>query len=73
MLRVAFSHIYKQLALFRFLCEFISASFVDTSTCFMMIAGAVVLCLGLVQFIEEPKGHMHEILTDGTVQMIEVN
>jgi len=48
-------------------------SFVDTSTFFMVIACAAIVCLGLVQFLEEPKGHMHEILPDGTVQMIEVN
>jgi NNP family nitrate/nitrite transporter-like MFS transporter len=24
-------------------------------------------------FLEEPRGHMHEILPDGTVQMIEVS
>ncbi|MEZ0121649.1 MAG: NarK family nitrate/nitrite MFS transporter [Candidatus Reddybacter sp.] len=48
-------------------------SFVDTSTFFMVIAGAAALCLILVQFIEEPKGHMHEVLPDGTVQLIEVS
>ncbi len=48
-------------------------SFVDTSTFFMIIAGAAALCLVLVQFIEEPKGHMHEVLPDGTVQLIEVS
>lgn len=48
-------------------------SFVDASTFFMVIAGAAVACLALVQFLDEPKGHMHEVLPDGTVQMIEVN
>jgi MFS transporter, NNP family, nitrate/nitrite transporter len=48
-------------------------SFVDTSTFFMVIAGAAVLCLGLVQYLEEPAGHMHEILPDGTVELIKVN
>ncbi len=48
-------------------------SFVDTSTFFMVIAGAAVLCLGLVQFLDEPAGHMHEVLPDGTVQLIEVS
>ena len=47
-------------------------SFVDTSTFFMLIAASAVCCLILVQFIEEPKGHMHEVLPDGTVQLIEV-
>ncbi len=48
-------------------------SFVDTSTFFMVIAAAAAVCLVLVQFIEEPKGHMHEVLPDGTVQLIEVS
>lgn len=47
-------------------------SFVDTSIFFMAIAGSAVLCLGLVQFLDEPAGHMHEVLPDGTVQLIEV-
>jgi NNP family nitrate/nitrite transporter-like MFS transporter len=48
-------------------------SFVDTSTFFMVIASAAVICFGMVQFIEEPAGHMHEVLPDGTVQLIEVS
>lgn len=48
-------------------------SFVDASTFFMVIAGAAAVCLGMVQFIEEPAGHMHEVLPDGTVQLIEVS
>ncbi|MBQ0719867.1 MAG: NarK family nitrate/nitrite MFS transporter [Gammaproteobacteria bacterium] len=48
-------------------------SFVETSTFFMVIAAAAAVCLVLVQFIEEPKGHMHEVLPDGTVQLIEVS
>jgi len=48
-------------------------SFVDTSTFFMIIAAAAATCLVLVQFIEEPKGHMHEVLPDGTVELIEVS
>ena len=47
-------------------------SFVDTSTFFMVIAAAAT-CLILVQFIEEPKGHMHEVLADGTVQLIDAS
>jgi len=47
-------------------------SFVDTSTFFMVIAGAAAICLALVQFLDEPKGHIHEVLPDGTVQLIEV-
>lgn len=48
-------------------------SFVDASTFFMVIAGAAAICLGMVQFLEEPAGHMHEVLPDGTVQLIEVS
>ena len=48
-------------------------SFVDTSTFFMVISGSAVICLILVQFLEEPSGHMHEVLPDGTVQLIEVS
>lgn len=48
-------------------------SFVDTSQFFMIIAGAAVVNFFMVQFLEEPAGHMHEVLPDGTVQLIEVN
>ena len=47
-------------------------SFVDTSQFFMIIAAAAVINLVMVQFIEEPAGHMHEVLPDGTVQLINV-
>lgn len=47
-------------------------SFVDASTFFMVIAGCAVLLLGALQFLEEPSGHMAEILPDGSVEMIEV-
>ncbi len=47
-------------------------SFVDPSTFFMVIAGSAAVCLVLVQMLEEPAGHMHEVLPDGTVQLIEV-
>jgi NNP family nitrate/nitrite transporter-like MFS transporter len=39
----------------------------------MVIASSAVICFGFVQFIEEPAGHMHEVLPDGTVQLIEVS
>ncbi len=48
-------------------------SFVDASTFFMVIAGAAAVCMVMVQFIEEPEGHTHEVLPDGTVQLIEVS
>ncbi len=47
-------------------------SFVDASTFFMVIGAAAIVCFGLVLLLEEPAGHMHEVLPDGTVQMIEV-
>jgi NNP family nitrate/nitrite transporter-like MFS transporter len=49
-------------------------SFVSPQIFFLVIAGAAILTLGAVfLFLEEPKGHMHEVLPDGTVQMIEVS
>jgi NNP family nitrate/nitrite transporter-like MFS transporter len=48
-------------------------SFVDASTFFMVIAGAAAVCFIIVQLIEEPEGHMAEVLEDGTVQLIEVH
>ena len=48
-------------------------SFVSPQLFFFVIAVAAVLALGIVTFfLEEPRGHMLEVLTDGTVQMIEV-
>ena len=48
-------------------------SFVDASTFFMVIAGAAAACFVLVQFLEEPSNQMHEVLDDGTVQLVEVH
>ena len=48
-------------------------SFVDSSQFFMVIAGAAVICLLMVQFLEEPTGHMAEYNEDGTVELIEVH
>jgi NNP family nitrate/nitrite transporter-like MFS transporter len=48
-------------------------SFVDSSTFFLVIAGCAALVFVLVQFIEEPEGHMTEVMPDGTVQLIEVS
>ena len=48
-------------------------SFVSPAIFFMTIAGAAIFVLVAIQFIEEPKGHMAEILPDGTVEMIEVD
>ncbi len=48
-------------------------SFVETSTFFMVIAAAAAVCLVFVQFLDEPQGHMTEVLEDGTVQLIQVH
>jgi NNP family nitrate/nitrite transporter-like MFS transporter len=48
-------------------------SFVAPQVFFMVIAGAAVVTLVIVAlFLDEPEGHMAEVLPDGTVQMIEV-
>ncbi len=48
-------------------------SFVTPSIFFMVIAGAAIFVLAIVQFLDEPEGHTAEVLEDGTVQMIEVS
>ena len=48
-------------------------SFVAPDLFFMVIAGFACVVLIAVQFIEEPKGHMAEVLEDGTVEMIELS
>lgn len=48
-------------------------SFVDTSTFFMVIAGTATICFALVQLLDEPAGHTHEVLPDGSVQLINVS
>jgi MFS transporter, NNP family, nitrate/nitrite transporter len=47
-------------------------SFVHASTFFMVIAACSAVVFVAVQFLDEPEGHMVEILPDGTVQLIEV-
>ena len=48
-------------------------SFVSPQIFFMVItAAAIVTLIAVAMFLEEPKGHMAEVLPDGTVQMIEV-
>ncbi|MDQ2076048.1 NarK family nitrate/nitrite MFS transporter [Marinimicrobium sp. ABcell2] len=47
-------------------------SFVDTSTFFMIIAASAAIGLILVQQLTEPKGHMSEMMDDGTLQKIEL-
>lgn len=47
-------------------------SFVDASTFFLIIAACALVVFGVVQFLEEPEGHMTETLEDGTIQKIEL-
>ncbi|MDH5471947.1 MAG: NarK family nitrate/nitrite MFS transporter [Gammaproteobacteria bacterium] len=48
-------------------------SFVDPATFFLVIACAAVFTFIVIAlFMEEPAGHMAEVLPDGTVEMIEV-
>ena len=47
-------------------------SFVSSSVFFIIIATVALFVLIAVQFIDEPKGHIAEVLEDGTVEMIEV-
>ncbi len=48
-------------------------SFVSADIFFLTIAGFALFVLIAIQFIDEPKGHMAEVLPDGTVEMIEVS
>ncbi len=48
-------------------------SFVSAQTFFLVIAGTVAVTVLAVLFLEEPEGHIAEILPDGTVQMIDVS
>ena len=47
-------------------------SFVDASTFFMCIAACAAVCFMIVQLLDEPEGHMAEVLPDGSVQFIDV-
>lgn len=48
-------------------------SFVSSSLFFIVIASGALVVLIAVQFIEEPAGHMAEVLEDGSIEMIELN
>jgi NNP family nitrate/nitrite transporter-like MFS transporter len=48
-------------------------SFVDAQTFFFVIAGTAIIALIAVQFMDEPRGQMAEVLPDGTVQMIDIH
>ena len=47
-------------------------TFVDNSTFFYVIAGAALLSVASLYWLEEPKGHIAEVDADGRVQLIEV-
>ena len=47
-------------------------SFVEASTFFMIIGACAIVVFGIVQFLEEPEGHMTEVSEDGTIQRIEL-
>ncbi|MBU2884397.1 NarK family nitrate/nitrite MFS transporter [Gilvimarinus agarilyticus] len=47
-------------------------SFVDASTFFMVIGGSALIIFLIVQFLEEPAGHMHEVNDDGSITQIEL-
>ena len=47
-------------------------SFVSPEVFFLVIAGAALVTLIAVSFMDEPQGSLAEVLPDGTVQLIEV-
>lgn len=47
-------------------------SFVDAATLFMLIGACAMVILGVVQFLDEPLGHMTETRADGSIQRIEL-
>ncbi len=47
-------------------------SFVSPQIFFMVIAGAALIALVAVRFLDEPRGQTAEVLEDGSVQMIDV-
>ncbi|HEY7886249.1 MAG TPA: NarK family nitrate/nitrite MFS transporter [Cellvibrionaceae bacterium] len=48
-------------------------SFVDASTFFLIIGASALVVLGIVQFLQEPQGHMSEINEDGSITQIELS
>jgi NNP family nitrate/nitrite transporter-like MFS transporter len=53
-------------------CFLTVLSLVDYSTFFLVIAACAVAVFGILQWLDEPQGHMTELLEDGSVQLIEV-
>jgi MFS transporter, NNP family, nitrate/nitrite transporter len=48
-------------------------TFVDTSTFFLIIGVSAIGVLFLAQLIKDPKGHITEVMPDGSVQLIAVD
>lgn len=48
-------------------------SLVSAQTFFFVICGTAIVTLIAVQFMDEPRGQMAEVLSDSTVQMIDVH
>lgn len=48
-------------------------SFVDYSTFFMLIGLSALVIFCFCWFLQEPKGHMHEVDADGKVHLIDVS
>lgn len=46
---------------------------VEPATFFLVIAGTALAVFGVVLFLDEPKGHMVEVLDDGSVHLIEMS
>ena len=53
-------------------CFLTVLSLVDYSTFFLVIAGSAVVVLVILQWLDEPQGHITEVLEDGSVQLIQV-
>jgi len=53
-------------------CYLTVLSLVDYSTFFLAIAGSAAAVFLVLQWLDEPQGHMTEVLEDGSVQLIEV-
>lgn len=47
-------------------------TFLSTQSFFMVLAGVSAVTFFVTQFLDEPKGHMAEVMDDGSVQLIEV-
>lgn len=47
-------------------------SFVDASTFFFVIAGSSAIGFIATSFLEEPEGHVAEVMPDGSVELIDV-